>query len=145
MHDVDIRNSITSFVDSILKGGIVNDVDTVVVSIRMEDGISTEDDFIPDTFYHMLFYSRSNYVLAMGSGETDNMFVDREDTFEQMSYHDSAWRIDAFSDLYNILMDKTGCSISNVSMYKLKEAPMVHDIDGEYEFDRYEKTIEVRK
>lgn len=72
-----------------------------------------------DSFYHLVYYARSNYKLVLGALNQKLFFSDAEN-FSFLCYHDSAWRYDSYRDLQSEF--KKG----NYSKISIEEITPIH-------------------
>lgn len=136
------QRCITLFADRLLKGD-ERPFNTFVATIRIEKETPSED-FIPDTFYHMIFYTNSNYVTVMGV-ESESMNPDLSDKFTMQARHDSCWRSDGFIEINKIARDVHRVYLNDVDFMNL-ENNLDYELGSDewnstFTFNRFEKTI----
>lgn len=133
---------IVTFVDRLLKGD-VRPFDTVIATIRIEPEVPSEE-FVPDKFYHMIFHTRSNYMLVMGA-ESKGFIPEIGDKFTVQSHHDSAWRMDGFSEINKISWDAHKVWLEDVKFLNLENNPISEfgsdEWNSTFSVDTHQKTI----
>lgn len=103
-----------------------------------------------DSFYHLVYYARSNYKLVIGMFN-DKPFFSEKHGFEFLSYHDSCWRYDSYKKLEKIVRDGNFRKVEIHEITPMQWKPIEFSISGNYDSvfsadeNRGEGTITVKE
>lgn len=87
-----------------------------------------------DSFYHLIYYKRSNYKLVLGLLNDDFTFSNKE-KFSFLSYHDSCWRYDSYNILEKIVNDGNFRKVVINEIMPVNWSPIDFSISSNYDSD----------